>query len=248
MFRRRFDWPIFYFQKNKKYQRVHGFLSNYDTFQGQNKYIKVQWRDPCSHRQDTTTLGGGPARDGLGLTWWREHSPGSLTPRAAAASGASRAGSGASKGPQSGGASQECSTARPKNACPRPVDAAPPRKSPTANGVERQYPEQRPRHWRGSMRSRRGPPVAAIRAPRWCQDEWGKRRPGGSNPRGPLRGGPEGQPMIRSETLEAVCVEAPKVSQGTTDAAQDILATVQRWRRRNGEASEKQKTNRRHGG
>ena len=29
-----FDWPINYFQNNKKYQRVHGFLSNYDGFQG----------------------------------------------------------------------------------------------------------------------------------------------------------------------------------------------------------------------
>ena len=56
---------------------------------------------------------------------------------------------------------------------------------------QRQYPEQRPRHWRGSMRPRSGPPVAAIRAPRWNQEEWGKRRPRGSDPRGPLRGGPE---------------------------------------------------------
>ena len=41
------------------------------------------------------------------------------------------------------------------------------------------------------MRPRRGPHVAAIRVPRWNQEEWGKRRPRGSNPRGPLRGGPE---------------------------------------------------------
>ena len=54
-----------------------------------------------------------------------------------------------------------------------------------------QYPEWRPRHWRGSMRPRRGPPVAAIHAPRWNQEEWGKRRPRGFEPRGPLRGGPE---------------------------------------------------------
>ena len=53
------------------------------------------------------------------------------------------------------------------------------------------YPKGRPWHWRGSMRPRRGSPVAAIRAPRWCQEEWGKRRPRGSEPRGPLRGGPE---------------------------------------------------------
>ena len=36
-----------------------------------------------------------------------------------------------------------------------------------------------------------------------------------------LRGeAPKGQPMIRGETLKAVCVEARKVSQGTTDATQ----------------------------
>ena len=33
--------------------------------------------------------------------------------------------------------------------------------------------------------------MAAIHAPRWCQEEWEKRRPRGSDPQGPLRGGPE---------------------------------------------------------
>ena len=42
--------------------------------------------------------------------------PGSLTPRAATASGASQAGSDASKGPQAGGASPDGSTARPEEA------------------------------------------------------------------------------------------------------------------------------------
>ena len=56
---------------------------------------------------------------------------------------------------------------------------------------QRQRPEQRPRHWRGSMRPRRGPPVAAIRVPHWSQEEREKRRPRGFEPQGPLRGGPE---------------------------------------------------------
>ena len=39
---------------------------------------------------------------------------------------------------------------------------------------------------------RRGPPVALIKVPRWHrQVAWEERRPRGSNPRGPLRGGPE---------------------------------------------------------
>ena len=77
-----------------------------------------------------------------------------------------------------------------------------------------QRPEQRPQHWRGSMRPRRGPPVAAIRAPRWNQEEWGKRCPRGSDPRVPLRGGPE------------------RPADDPQSPTQNNLATVQRWRRR----------------
>ena len=53
-------------------------------------------------------------------------------------------------------------------------------------------PKGRPWDWRPHTLPRRGPPVAAIRAPRRYQrDEWETRRPRGSEPRGPLRGGPE---------------------------------------------------------
>ena len=55
---------------------------------------------------------------------------------------------------------------------------------------QRQNPNQHPRHWRSSIRPRRGHPVAAIRAPRWNQEEREKRRPSENVPRGPLRGGP----------------------------------------------------------
>ena len=76
---------------------------------------------------------------------------------------------------------------------------------------QRQRPEQRPRHWRGSMRPRRGPPVAAIRVPHWSQEEWGKRRPRGSDPRGGLCGGPgRSANEPRRESLEAVCAESPE--------------------------------------
>ena len=51
-----------------------------------------------------------------------------------------------------------------------------------------QFPEQRPRRWRGSTRPRRGPPVAAIRVPRWRQrEEREERRPSENVSRGPLR-------------------------------------------------------------
>ena len=54
-----------------------------------------------------------------------------------------------------------------------------------------QPPRQSPWFWRASMWPRRGPPVAAVRAPRWDKAEWEKRRSRGFEPRGPLRGGPE---------------------------------------------------------
>ena len=51
---------------------------------------------------------------------------------------------------------------------------------------------------------RRGLPVAAIMVPRWYRPVvWDERRPRGSNPRGPLRGGPErsaGDPRLSKTT------------------------------------------------
>ena len=45
---------------------------------------------------------------------------------------------------------------------------------------------------RSRVLPRRGPPVAVIRVPRWCQhDQWEKRQPRGKHPRGTPRGGPE---------------------------------------------------------
>ena len=53
-------------------------------------------------------------------------------------------------------------------------------------------PESCPCNWGFRPTPRRGPPVAAIKVPRWRRPEWwNERRPRGSNPRGPLPGGPE---------------------------------------------------------
>ena len=53
-------------------------------------------------------------------------------------------------------------------------------------------PAQRPGDWRFRPAPRRGPPVAAIKVPRWHWPVvWNERRPCGHEPRGPLRGGPE---------------------------------------------------------
>ena len=53
-------------------------------------------------------------------------------------------------------------------------------------------PVQSPGNWRFAPTPRRGPPVALIKIPRWHRQAWRKeRRPCGSNPQGPLRGGPE---------------------------------------------------------
>ena len=51
---------------------------------------------------------------------------------------------------------------------------------------------RRPGHQSFPMPPWRGPPVALIKVPRWHRPEWwNERRPRGSEPRGPLRGGPE---------------------------------------------------------
>mgnify|MGYP004511689957 CR=1 FL=1 len=52
-------------------------------------------------------------------------------------------------------------------------------------------PRPSPWVWRPRVQPRRGPPVAAIVAPRWYQQDLRKRRPSGNVPGGPLRGGPE---------------------------------------------------------
>ena len=76
---------------------------------------------------------------------------------------------------------------------------------------QRQPPRQVPPDWRFRVLPRRGPPVAAIRVPRgYLQEERKKREPRGFQPRGPLRGGPKGQPMIRRENIEALRGDAPQ--------------------------------------
>ena len=51
--------------------------------------------------------------------------------------------------------------------------------------------EQSLRDWRTCVVPRRGPPVAAIKAPHWYeQGSWEERRPRGNDPRCRLRGGP----------------------------------------------------------
>ena len=60
---------------------------------------------------------------------------------------------------------------------------------------EREWPRgpqgAHPRAMRSLVLPRRGPPVATIRAPDWPRPKLIERQPRGSNPRGPLRGGPE---------------------------------------------------------
>ena len=57
---------------------------------------------------------------------------------------------------------------------------------------QRYPPRSNPPDWRPGVLPRRGPPVAAIRAPRRSQPVLlEERRPRGDDPRGPLRGGPE---------------------------------------------------------
>ena len=53
-------------------------------------------------------------------------------------------------------------------------------------------PRTRPWDWKSRVLPRRGPPVAAIRVPRWYRQEaFCTRQPQGATPRDPLRGGPE---------------------------------------------------------
>ena len=83
---------------------------------------------------------------------------------------------------------------------PRPFQGTPrPRRWPPDFGRDQRWGEnpnhfpqrQPPRDWRSRMLPRRGPPVAAIRVPRWPRQELCGRQPRGVKPRGPLRGGPE---------------------------------------------------------
>ena len=68
----------------------------------------------------------------------------------------------------------------------------------------------------------------------------------GNNPEALCGEAPKGQPMSRRENLEAVCVEARKVSQGTTDTIQESNAAEyqgESWR-----SEGKDETHHRHGG
>ena len=66
----------------------------------------------------------------------------------------------------------------------------------TNHWPERPWPQRPPRAYppdpRAQVLPRKGPPVAFMRVPRRYQhDKWETRQPRGSNPGGPLRGGPE---------------------------------------------------------
>lgn len=63
----------------------------------------------------------------------------------------------------------------------------------TGAGNWPRYPQRgHRRHPRPYVLPRKGPPVASMKGPqRYRHGEWEERRPRGSNPRGPLRGGPE---------------------------------------------------------
>ena len=66
------------------------------------------------------------------------------------------------------------------------------REEPRGSNWQRQPPMQRPSEWRRHPTPRRGPPVVAVKVPRWNWPELSnERRPRGNVPRGPLRGGPE---------------------------------------------------------
>ena len=53
-------------------------------------------------------------------------------------------------------------------------------------------PRSTPKNWRSRVLPRTGPPVAAIKVPRWHgQEDPSGRRPRGNGPRGPVQGGPE---------------------------------------------------------
>ena len=83
---------------------------------------------------------------------------------------------------------------------PRPFQGTPrPRRWPPDFGRDQRWGEnpnhfpqrQPPWDWRSRVLPRRGPPVAAIRVPRWPRQELCGRQPRGFEPRGTLRGGPE---------------------------------------------------------
>ena len=93
----------------------------------------------------------------------------------------------------------------------------------------RWLPLQRPRDWRIYPMPRRGPPVALIEVPRWFRPElWEERRPRGSNPRGPLRGGPErsdDDPQTPENTTQREANEA-NGGNGEKKAKWPVIVTV----------------------
>ena len=151
--------------------------------------------DPCSHARDTTQIGIGPGTARTRSAGQPEPSLQPLEPRTPAVSGV-KEGRAASQGVGCRGMDPNGSTApprrfqgRPEPRTSRPYSYGDPRRSGSwQQGAPRPYPQDR----KPQVRPRRGPPVAAIRVPRWYQhDEWETRQPQAFKPRGTQRGGPE---------------------------------------------------------
>ena len=95
------------------------------------------------------------------------------------------------------------------------------------NHPHRFPPRARPWDWKSRAMPRRGPPVAALRVPRWYWFEEGER--------GSLAG----------SNCEAICGESRKVSQGNTDPIPKT-SQHQPTRKENGKNKEDKKTHDRH--
>ena len=92
-------------------------------------------------------------------------------------------------------------------------------------GSPEQFPPRAtPRDWRSRVLPRRGPPVAAIRVPRWTrQEETCERQPRGVKPRGTLRGGPERSAEDPPRKPQGGLCGGPERS-GLGQLAHDLLA------------------------
>ena len=116
-------------------------------------------------------------------------------------------------------------------------------------GTPNHFPQRQPPwDWRSRVLPRRGPPVAAIRVPRWPRQELCGRQPRGFEPRGTLRGGPKGQPKILIANLEADCGEAPKGQPGIHSCCTRTSPKARPSVGERGSKKPKKKTNHHHGG
>ena len=94
-------------------------------------------------------------------------------------------------------------------------------------------PVQRPGDRRFAPTPRRGPPVAAIKVPRWHRQELSNERwPRGSDPRGPLRGGPERSASDPQRTPRDGLCGGPERSSDDTRLSKTTQAKAKRETKR----------------